>query len=82
MEDIGLKPSMRGGLSPGQFVRFRERVEQEQPLTPELEQLRMGFLPHSQRCWLSCKRIVQEMIDFRESRKPASTRRADNIDGE
>ena len=45
MTDNGLEPTMNGGITKDQYMRSRERIEFMQPLSAELEYLRLGFLP-------------------------------------
>ena len=45
MTDQGLGPTINGGVTKDQYMRYRERIEFMQPLSAELEYLQMGFLP-------------------------------------
>lgn len=45
MTDCGLTPSEMGGISRDQFTEYRAMIEQQQPLTTELEYLNLGYLP-------------------------------------
>ena len=45
MTDNGLGPTISGGVTKDQYMRYRERIEFMQPLSAELEYLQMGFLP-------------------------------------
>ena len=45
MADRCLPPTESGGISKAQYVRYRAMIEQHQPLTPELEYLKLAYLP-------------------------------------
>jgi len=45
MADKGLRSTETGGINKDQYMRYRERIEHVQPLSTELEHLKLGYLP-------------------------------------
>ncbi len=45
MADKGLRSTETGGINKDQYMRYRERIESVQPLSTELEHLKLGYLP-------------------------------------
>mmetsp|Transcript_746 Transcript_746/g.1286 ORF Transcript_746/g.1286 Transcript_746/m.1286 type:complete len:822 (-) Transcript_746:261-2726(-) len=70
MDDCGLTPNSMGGIGKDVFRRYRDSLEQIQPMSDELVWLHMGFLPPKQKHWAFCKYLLNEQLDFRESRLP------------
>lgn len=70
MEDIGLRPTISGGINKQQYVKYRAMIELQQPLAEELHHLGMGWLPPHQKRWALCKKLLLDHIAFRESRLP------------
>lgn len=67
MDDNCIAITPRGEMSVDGFLRYREMVEMEQPLSKELEYFNLGFLPEKLMSWANLKKLIRELLVYRVS---------------
>lgn len=68
MDEKRIATSRKGEVDKANFVRFRTLVEDEQPISNELEYLSLGFLPPNLKTWARFKHLIKELDEYRISR--------------
>eukprot|EP01034_Spumella_vulgaris_P026911 gene26911-33559_t len=65
--DIHVTP--RGQLDEENFIKYREVIENIQPLSTELQYLKLGYLPNKLKDWALFKQLWREILALREYKK-------------
>ena len=64
MLDAGIKTNDTF-LTLEEFVKYRQLIEPQVPLSSDLIQANLGYLPYLQKRWIRVKQRIQECIEVR-----------------
>jgi hypothetical protein len=68
-------------LSAEQFMSFKAKHEQLQPIAPELRLLGLQYLPDYLLNWAKCKAVVQEVLSLRDFLKITNRDEVEKLQG-
>lgn len=81
MQNEGYKFDSSRQLSSDQFMSFRAKFEELQPIAPELRLLGLQYLPDYLLHWAKCKAVVQEVLSLRDFLKTTNRDEVEKLQG-